>query len=55
MISPQVKSIKPPAFDINWQSWGVGVGVCVGVQYEQTNQFDVWLDEWGHESFIHPT
>jgi hypothetical protein len=23
-------------------------------QYEQTYQADVWRDEWGHESFIHP-
>ena len=48
---PQVAAIKSSAFDINWLSGGGGGGV----QYEQTNQVDVWRDEWGHESFIHPT
>ena len=42
-------TVISPAIDINWLSGGVVV------QYEQTNQADVWRDEWGHESFIHPT
>jgi hypothetical protein len=44
---PQVETIKPPFFWYCLTKWW-------GVQYEQTNQVDVWRDEWGHESFIHP-